>query len=128
MGSARSKFERLRLYGRPSDAGLLDWSWVEYQLVSAGTYWVNVRLVAYPHPRPVWGIWFESSLVLSIGSPKLMRCIEKDPVTTVHLDSGTDVVVVEGNARVLTVPDVQILDAYNTKYEWQYTYEEYGPL
>ncbi|MEO5975051.1 MAG: hypothetical protein ABIQ38_07625, partial [Ilumatobacteraceae bacterium] len=42
--------------------------------------------------------------------------------------SGTDVVVVEGNARVLTVPDVQILDAYNTKYEWQYTYEEYGPL
>lgn len=128
VGSVRSEIERLRLFGRTSGSNLLDWSWVENQLTNAGTYWVNARSESYPHPRPVWGIWFRDSLVLSIGSPKLIRCIEANPDITVHLESGTDVVVVEGNARVSHLADAQIIDAYNAKYEWQYTYDEYGPL
>ena len=57
-----------------------------------------------------------------------MQLVETNPDVTVHLESGTDVVVVEGVAQVETDVNAEVLGAYNTKYEWGYTYEEYGPL
>ena len=46
-----------------------------------------------------------------------------------HLDSGTDVVIVEGDAGVVTDPDVlgEFTAAYNTKYDWEYAAERDGP-
>jgi len=89
--------EPLRLFGSRSDAAVLDWDWVEQQLVAAGTYWVIACGPGHPHPRPVWGVWTpDQQLWLSIGSPGLRRELDGDPRVTVHLDSGTDVVVVEG--------------------------------
>jgi hypothetical protein len=49
--------ERLRMWGRPSDAEHLSWSWVQDPLKKAGTYWVVARGGSHPHPRPVWGVW-----------------------------------------------------------------------
>lgn len=118
--------QRLLLYGHASAAHPLDWSWVQQQLTEAGTYWVNPRGAGHPHPRPVWGVWQEPALCLSIGSPTVRRELEQDRRVTVHLDSGTDVVIVEG-----TIADVDTDDAmlrYNTKYDWDYSIEEYGPL
>ena len=120
--------EPLRLYGTVSDQPLLEWERVDAQLTEAGTYWVTARAPGHPHPRPVWGIWSERTLTLSIGSLVLARAVGQDPRITVHLESGTDVVIVEGTARLLSEPDVQSVDAYNAKYAWAYTYEEYGAL
>jgi hypothetical protein len=68
-------------------------------------------------------------LHLSVGSPALQRSIEQDPVVTVHLDSGTDVVLVEGVAghteRGTPAP---VIEAYNVKYDWDYRVAEYGEL
>jgi hypothetical protein len=111
-----------------SDQPPLDWSWVESQLVAAGTYWVVAPSNGHPHPRPVWGIWTGDALVLSIGSPALVASLEADPRCTVHLDSGTDVVVVEGIARRGAEPSAAHVDAYDRKYDWQYSYAEYGPF
>ena len=86
----------LRLYGAPSDKTPLAWPWVEQQLAGAGTYWINARTPGHPHPRPVWGVWFLQQLHLSIGSPTLRRAIREEPEVTIHLDSGTDAVIVEG--------------------------------
>jgi len=57
-----------------------------------------------------------------------MQLLVTNPDITVHLESGTEVVVFEGVAQVSSVPDVQVLNVYNTKYDWKYTYDEYGPL
>ena len=119
------------MYGQPSEHPPLDWEWVQEQLESAGTYWVipRRRPDGYPHPRPVWGVWLDDALHLSIGSPVIRRALAADPRVTVHLESGTDVVVVEGRRhprRGHRGPAV--LAAYDAKYDWQYDEARYGPI
>ncbi len=86
----------LRMYAAASEAAPLEWDWVDEQLAAAGTYWIAARSPAHPHPRPVWGVWLDDALLLSVGSPVVLRQLQDDARTTVHLDSGTDVVIVEG--------------------------------
>ena len=117
----------LRLYGEASDHEALSWSWVDSQLRQAGTYWVVARAIGHPHPRPVWGTWRANRLYLSIGSPAVRSAVAADPRVTVHLDSGTDVVIVEGRV-VESVADEDVLADYNQKYDWSYEAATYGPL
>ncbi len=119
----------LRMYATLSEVAPLDWQWVDEQLSAAGTYWVVARSPDHAHPRPVWGVWLDDSLLLSVGSPVVLRQVKNDARTTVHLDSGTEVVIVEGTCTGVAPPDriPAFLDAYNTKYTWAYTLEEYGP-
>ena len=115
------------MYGRPSEASPLAWSWVEAELVRAGTYWITARGAGHPHPRPVWGVWDDGWLHLSIGSPVVAGLLDLDPAVSVHLDSGVDVVIVEG--RVAGSADAsRLYQAYNDKYDWDYTIDQYGPL
>jgi hypothetical protein len=118
---------RLRLYGQVSDKPALDWSWVNEQLETAGTYWVIARAAGHPHPRPVWGVWKDQRLFLSIGTPSTLRALTADPRVTVHLDSGTDVVIVEGRA-VENADAVHAIEAYDRKYDWSYDADRYGRL
>jgi hypothetical protein len=117
----------LRLYGNISDKPGLEWAWVRAQLEWAATYWVVPRTRGYPHPRPVWGVWKDERIYLSVGTPSALRALAHDPVVTVHLDSGTDVVIVEGLATA-PVNDGEPVVAYNQKYDWSYDAEKYGPL
>ena len=119
----------LRMYFTESDAAPLEWDWVEEQLAAAGTYWVAARSPAHPHPRPVWGVWLDDALLLSVGSPVVRRQLEDDARTTVHLDSGTDVVIVEGTCTGPAPADriPAFLEAYDAKYTWAYAVDEYGP-
>jgi hypothetical protein len=117
------------LYGAEAEATALAWSWVVEQLEASGTYWVNAVADRHPHPRPVWGVWVDDSLHLSIGSPVVARQAAADPRVTVHLDSGTDVVIVEGEASIPAgAPAPSVVDAYDAKYDWHYDIEEYGPF
>jgi hypothetical protein len=119
--------ERLRLYGEPSDATGIEWAWVDEQLAAAGTYWITARGDGHPHPRPVWGVWDVDTVHLSIGSSVIGRALARNRDATVHLDSGTDVVIVE--ARLIgSTDDADLLARYNGKYSWNYTSEQYGPL
>jgi len=119
--------ERLVMYGAPAETGDLDWSWVTAQLEGAGAYWVVPPSPDHPHPRPVWGIWHADKLLLSIGSPKLKADTQADESITVHLGSVTDVVILEGRTAGMA-DDGDVLDAYNTKYDWDYKVDEYGPF
>jgi hypothetical protein len=121
--------ERPRMYTQVVDYDLSSWDDVRRQLENAGTYWVIGRGAGHPHPRPVWGVWVDDSLRLSLGSPVLRRELESDPTVTVHLDSGTDVVIVEGSASEVGGDDVApSLAAYDRKYDWKYDADQYGPL
>jgi hypothetical protein len=117
----------LRLYREPSDTPSLDWEWVDDQLTVAGTYWVVTPTQTQPHPRPVWGIWRDDRLHLSVGSPTLADTMLPTTPVTVHLDSGTDVVIVEGHVAGPST-DSELIAAYDAKYTWEYEVEQYGPL
>jgi hypothetical protein len=45
----------------------------------------------------------------------------------VHLDSGTDVVILEGRVESRSV-DPELIAAYESKYTWKYDVDAYGPL
>jgi hypothetical protein len=125
MAATRST---LRMYGQPSDHEQLEWAWAREQLESAGLYWVTPITTGHPHPRPVWGIWLDDELHLSIGSPVIRAALAEDPRLTVHLESATDVVIVEGRIIPATTTDAAVLAAYDTKYDWQYDADAYGPI
>jgi hypothetical protein len=118
----------LRLYGAASDKASLAWPWVEQQLADAGTYWINARTPGHPHPRPVWGVWSLQQLHLSIGSPTLRLAIREEPAVTIHLDSGTEVVIGEGLVIPSAATTPALIEAYNQKYDWDYQVSQYGDL
>lgn len=119
--------EPLVMYGQPSNARMLDWSWARAELEGAGTYWVVARGPGHPHPRPVWGVWHTNVLHLSVGSPIVANELDLDPLVTVHLGSAADVVIVEGTVVGRGV-DAMVLRRYDDKYDWRYDVDQYGPL
>jgi hypothetical protein len=115
------------MYGQPAEVGGLPWSWVDAQLGEAPAYWVVTPADRPPRPRPVWGVWLDTKLHLSIGSPALSAGLGEAVPVTVHLGSVTDVVIVEGWC-VGPVDDQRILGPYDDKYDWSYEVDRYGPL
>jgi hypothetical protein len=117
----------LTMYGQQANLPLLDWSWAEERLVAAPLYWVVAASDGWPHSRPVWGVWHDSSLFVSVGSPELRRRLAEDGRVTVHLESATDVVVVEGWA-VSSEDASAVVEEYDAKYDYSYDVSSYGPL
>jgi PPOX class probable F420-dependent enzyme len=111
-------------YGVPtSEDGLLPWEWAEAQLVAARNYWIcTTRPDGRPHASPVWGIWLERRLCFSC-SPRSVkgRNLARNPSTAVHLESGDDVVIVEGTTELLVDEGRfrRFADAYAAKYDWR---------
>jgi hypothetical protein len=119
----------LRMYGQPSDHEPLSWDCVSGQLADAGLYWVATKSPSgHPHPRPVWGVWVDNELHLSIGSPAIRQALANDPLVTVHLESATDVVIVEGRFESRADTPAALLEAYQRKYDWGYDLASYGPF
>ncbi len=116
------------MYGAPTAHQPLEWQWVEDRLREAGTFWVAAVSDGYPHPRPVWGVWYLDLLHLSIGTPSVHRGLLTDSRLTVHLDSGTDVVIIEGRAAAASRTSAEVLQVYDSKYDWTYDVEQYGNL
>jgi nitroimidazol reductase NimA-like FMN-containing flavoprotein (pyridoxamine 5'-phosphate oxidase superfamily) len=113
------------VYGVPKSAkGMLPWSHVTGRLAAARNYWVcTTRSDGRPHAVPVWGV-FVAGRVYHGGGEDTRHCrnLDANPALTIHLESGDDVVIIEGTAEKLTEqtadPDVlrRIDDAYEAKY------------
>lgn len=110
-----------RGYGIASGAdGLLPWSWADERLTASRNYWIiTADVVGRPHAMPVWGVWLDAAVWFSTdpGSRKA-RNLAARPGIVVHLESGDEVVIVEGAAQ--EVGDRGALEpfarAYNGKY------------
>lgn len=116
------------LFGLPAPAGeLLPWSWAEQRLVAARNYWiVTVRPTGVPHARPVWGVWRTSTFWFSTGS-LARHNLAANPEITVHLESGDEVVIMEGTARRVAGAELApALPDYNAKYNWSARATEEG--
>lgn len=113
--------DRPRMYGRTGlDPVLLPWAWAERRLVSARSYWIaTTRPDGRPHTRPVWGIWAGDGFFFSTGSLAEGNLRQAKDIT-VHLDSGAEVVIVEGTAGGVTDPARarSVSAAYAAKYHW----------
>ncbi|MEW5961590.1 MAG: pyridoxamine 5'-phosphate oxidase family protein [Chloroflexota bacterium] len=110
-------------YGIPTSLeGTLPWSHVSERLEQSRNYWVGTTSPAgQPHVVPVWGVWLKGILYFG-GGPhtRWSRHLAANPQVAVHLESGDDVVILEGTVERLTNPDhpllAQVDDAYEAKY------------
>src|SRR3954449_6651779 len=125
-------------YGLGSGPGPMSPAMVVEQLTAAKSYWVcTTRADGRPHAMPVWGLWLGApadvlggSLAFSTDPTSLKaRNLLRDPRIVIHLESGDDVVVLEGRARTLDVSaDPELVAAFVLEYDRKYSVQvEPGP-
>lgn len=116
-------------YGIPeSEEGMLPWSHVLERIASPRNYWVSTtRPDARPHAMPVWAVWVEDALYFGGGpDARRSRNLDANPHLVIHLESGDDVVIIEGMAEKFTEANAdpalltRIDDAYEAKYHMRH--------
>ncbi len=118
-------------YGMPQDPeGMLSWEWAEERLTVSMNYWIGtVRPNGRPHSTPVWGVWFAGGLYFD-GSDQTrrMKNIAANPDVAVHLESGDEVVILEGRASTVGPPPERALaEALAAQYKEKYRAHAYAP-
>ena len=108
------------LHPESEGSGLLPWDWAEARLGAARNYWIaSARPDGRPHAMPVWAIWLAGAVIFGTDrkSRKAMN-LAGNPFTVVHLESGDEVVILEGRALEATDPDLlrNYAAAYKSKY------------
>jgi len=115
--------ESYGLNAASDDLALLSWSWVTEQMEVARSYWVGTtRPDGRPHNMPVWGAWIDDVFYFGTA-PDTVKALnlESNPAAVVHLESGDDVVIVEGRAEKIIEMDAdlyqRIAASYTPKYD-----------
>lgn len=115
-----------RMYGGYLEPKRLPWKWAVARLTEARNYWIaTTRPDGKPHSRPVWGVWYNDAFYFSTGS-LAWKNLTSNPAITVHLESGNQVVILEGVAEDgRNVPEVEeVVRLYKEKYHWDMAREE----
>jgi hypothetical protein len=116
-------------YGIPTSIkGTLPWSHVIERMEKSRNYWVGtVGPDGRPHVVPVWGVWDAARGTLYFGGgpdTRWSRNLTANPQVTVHLESGDDVVILEGVVERITDPNHPLVtpidDAYEAKYQMRH--------
>lgn len=118
-------------YGVPeSDAGTLPWSYAEEKLIAARNYWISTASEeGKPAATPVWGVWHAGKLYFD-GAPSTRRGrnIQENPRVVVHLESGDQVVILEGRCRILeSAPERALAEQVAAAYTAKYAADGYSP-
>ena len=110
----------------------LPWSWAVDRLTRERNYWLTTaRRDGFPQARPVWGVWSDVGLLLSVGHGGLQRTSRQPAMpVTAHTDDAIEVVIVEGvidrvagrGARDLVDASIKqdAVGRYNAKYSWDF--------
>jgi PPOX class probable F420-dependent enzyme len=100
--------------------GMLAWGWALERLTTARNYWiVTARRDGHPHAAPVWGLWTGDAVLFSTSpSSRKGRNLARDPRVVVHLESGDEVVILEGEAERVVLDEAGA-DAYEAKYAYR---------
>jgi Pyridoxamine 5'-phosphate oxidase len=118
-------------YGVPeNNKDLLPWSFVEEKMVEARNYWVATATKSgHPAATPVWGAWVDGKFYFD-GSPQTRRGrnIAQNPRVVVHLESGDQVVILEGKARIFSgAPERALAEKVAAAYSAKYSASGYSP-
>lgn len=111
------------LYGLKPRKRYLPWSHARERLEHSRNYWIcTTRPDGRPHSIPVWGFFVDD--VFYFGTAKSSRKAKNlthNSALSIHVDSGDDVVIVEGEAVEVSQTDRQIISkldaASKTKYK-----------
>ena len=119
-GEAQPESSEPRMFGGYLEPVRLPWSWATERLVAARNYWIATTCPdGTPHARPIWGVWLDDAFYFSTGS-RAAQNVAIHPEITVHLESGSDVVILEGAAEQVTDRSLveRAVRLYNAKYHW----------
>jgi hypothetical protein len=114
-------------YGIPKDKKtLVPWSWVAERFTEEVHYWIAAASPdGTPTARPVWGVFVDNAICFG-GGPKTRwsRFLEANPKVSLHLESGEQGIIAEGEVDRVTDADdpflTKIDDAYEIKYKMRH--------
>lgn len=102
MKTPRASRPHIHEYGIPSsEEGMLSWCYVQERMRASLNYWISTASpTGQPHATPVWGVWMQDILYFD-GNPQTRRGrdLAANPKVSVHLEDGTQVVFLEGEAH-----------------------------
>ena len=107
----------------------VDWDWVAAQLTESRHYWLSsVRPNGKPHIVPRWAVYVDGKIYYD-GSPETRhaRNIETNPNICVNLESGSEVIMLEGTSRAADKPSPELAKRLSTEYKRKYKELEYAP-
>jgi hypothetical protein len=118
-------------YGVPeTEEGMVDWNWAVEQLEPAHNYWFSTtRPDGRPHAMPAWAVWVDDALYFE-GSPETRRArnLAQNPAISVHLESGSNVVILEGEAHLAGKPTRELAQRLAAAFEQKYgASDDYHP-
>ena len=85
----------------------LPFAHAEQRLTKSRNYWIcTTRPDGRPHSIPVWGFWIDGAVCFGTArtSRKALN-LAHNPAVSIHLDSGDDVVILEGTAFEIDLTD-----------------------
>jgi Pyridoxamine 5'-phosphate oxidase len=95
---------------------MLPWAWADERLEASHNYWVAT---VGPHASPVWGLWRDGSFLFSCEArSRKARDLALDPRLVLHLESGDEVVIVEGVAAPVAATEADV-EEYARKYAYK---------
>ena len=131
--ASRPRFhESYGIWAADQGAGLLDWGWAAKRLERAHNYWVaSASAGGRPHSAPIWGLWLDGVFYFSTArASRKGRNLATNTHAVVHLESGDEVVILEG-----PVEEVQgkkelagLAQAYGEKYTLEITFRDPGSV
>ena len=107
----------------------LDWESVEMRLRDSLHYWMSTtRRDGRPHVVPRWGVWLESRFWYD-GSPATVhaRNLRLNPACTLHLESGSEAVILEGTSRPAEPPGLEQGERIASEFRRKYADHGYSP-
>ena len=120
-------------YGIPhGEEGMLELDAVRERLAMAQNYWIaTASKSGQPHAVPVWGAYLDDALYFGAG-PRTARNLKANAKCSIHLESGNEVVILEGEVVIIEDPDPELSrtldDQCATKYEWRPSSEGGEPV
>jgi general stress protein 26 len=95
------------MYGLKPRMQYLPFSHAEARLTNSRNYWIcTARPDGRPHSIPVWGFWVDGALFFGTArASRKARNLAQNPAVSIHLESGDDVIILEGNAVEVDLTD-----------------------
>lgn len=107
----------------------LDWDWVAAQLSGSLHYWFcSVRPNGRPHVIPRWAVFLDEKIYYD-GSPETRhsRNIVLNPHVSVHLEDGTQAIILEGTSAAAGKPSSEMGNRLSQEYKRKYKDLGYAP-
>ncbi len=102
------------------DSAMLSWDFVDSRIREAANYWLaSAGNDGRPHAVPVWGSWLDDVFYF-VGVGRKIRNLRANPQAVVHLESGTEVVLIEGRFEEITQPSRELLQQVDEEFSRKY--------